>query len=50
MTHEEKDIELIKQTINTKVYDGIEYFHTYKGVKYYRCFINGIKESHNLFL
>ena len=46
MTHEEKDIELIKQTINTKVYDGIEYFHTYKGVKYYRHFINTAQGGH----
>ena len=35
----EKDIELIKQVIDTSFYDGVEYFHTYKGVKYYRCFI-----------
>ena len=25
MTHEEKDIKLIKQAINTNLYDGVEY-------------------------
>ena len=34
----EKDIELIKQSIDTSLFDGVEYFHTYNGVKYYRYF------------
>ncbi len=38
MTQEELDINLIKQVIDTSLFDGIEYFHTYKGIKYYRCF------------
>ena len=36
MTQEGRDIELIRQVIDTNRYDGIEYFHTYKGIKYYR--------------
>ena len=42
----EKDIELIKQVIDTSFYDGVEYFHTYKGVKYYRCFITIAQGGH----
>ena len=38
MTREEKDIELIKQVIDTSLFDGVEYFHTYKGIKYYRYY------------
>ena len=46
MTREEKDIELIKQVIDTKRYDGIEYFHTYNGVKYYRFFMQIAQGCH----
>lgn len=46
MTHEEKDIKLIKQAINTNLYDGVEYFHTYKGIKYYRFFIQSAQGGH----
>ena len=42
MTREEKDIELIMQVIDTKRYDGIEYFHTYEG--YYRLARGGQKQ------
>lgn len=45
MTREEKDIVLIRQNID-KMYDGIEYFHTYKGVKYYRYFIRIAQGGH----
>ena len=45
MTQEEKDIYLIRQSID-KMYDGIEYFHTYKGVKYYRYFITNAQGGH----
>lgn len=45
MTQEEKDIYLIRQNID-KMYDGIEYFHTYKGVKYYRYFITNAQGGH----
>ena len=46
MTREEKDIEVIKQVIDTKRYDGIEYFHTYNGVKYYRFFMQIAQGCH----
>ncbi|MBR1964943.1 MAG: hypothetical protein IKA19_09660 [Muribaculaceae bacterium] len=46
MTQEERDIELIRQVIDTKRYDGIEYFHTYKGIKYYRFFMKIAQGCH----
>ena len=46
MTQEERDIELIRQVIDTNRYDGIEYFHTYKGIKYYRFFMKIAQGCH----
>lgn len=46
MTQEEIDIELIRQVIDTNRYDGIEYFHTYKGIKYYRFFMKIAQGCH----
>ncbi|MEE0975756.1 MAG: hypothetical protein UH853_08605 [Muribaculaceae bacterium] len=46
MTREEKDIELIKQVIDTSLFDGVEYFHTYKGIKYYRYYCSSAQGGH----
>ncbi|MBR5898821.1 MAG: hypothetical protein IKZ14_05070 [Muribaculaceae bacterium] len=46
MTREELDINLIKQVIDTSLFDGIEYFHTYKGIKYYRYFCSSAQGGH----
>ena len=46
MTQEGRDIELIRQVIDTNRYDGIEYFHTYKGIKYYRFFMKIAQGCH----
>ena len=46
MTQEERDIELIRQVIDTNRYDGIEYFHTYKGIKYYRYYCSAAQGGH----
>ena len=46
MTQEERDIELIRQVIDTTLFDGIEYFHTYKGIKYYRYYCSAAQGGH----
>ena len=46
MTQEERDIELIRHVIDTNRYDGIEYFHTYKGIKYYRYYCSAAQGGH----
>lgn len=46
MTQEERDIELIRQVIDTTLFDGIEYYHTYKGIKYYRYYCSAAQGGH----